>query len=479
MNLAAVSFSGLLPGQGVPVAVAGVGLAAWFGLLGLVALATRSPSPRPGPPADPNRLESESPALVDLVTGGWKLCEEAAAATVLDLAARRVVSVEEIGPELSLVRLGRGEPTGLNSYEQMVLDHLRRLATHDGVVATGALAEGNRQLKSWWKNFTHAVIEEARARGLSQRRWTPFHRTVLSVGAVLPGILVAVGFLLAPQQDGDDSIFGSLGAGFVVWAVLVMISEKFNGERGTALGVEVAGRWLGLREQLASGRFGEQPAAAVTIWGRPLAYAAALGLAPRAVVSLPIASPADDRRAWSDYGGMWHVVNVQYRGRGPLGSVLRGRTVWSGLFAAAVVGFATFMVSFIALLLTGALLDIGPADPIAAARLIALTVAAVLVVMALTDLVSRPEVRGQVVRKRRYARNSGNDNPKYRYWIAIDEGTSREVRAFGIEEERWLRLQEGDVVTARVGKRLGHIYDVEVTTPSRHRGAASTPPGAS
>jgi hypothetical protein len=53
------------------------------------------------------------------------------------------------------------------------------------------------------------------------------------------------------------------------------------------------------------------------------------------------------------------------------------------------------------------------------------------------------------------------------------------VRAFGVDEEHWLRLQEGDVVTARVGKRLGHIYDVEITTPSRHRGAASTPPGAS
>ena len=52
------------------------------------------------------------------------------------------------------------------------------------------------------------------------------------------------------------------------------------------------------------------------------------------------------------------------------------------------------------------------------------------------------------------------------------------MRAFGIEEERWLRLQEGDVVTVRVGKRLGHIYDVEVTVPSRHRGAASPPPGA-
>ena len=110
-----MSFSGLLPGQGVPVAVAGIGLAAWFGLLGLVALATRSPQPaaraarRPEPARRPSRLRSSTS-----LTGGWKLCEEAAAATVLDLAARRVVSVEEIGPELSLVRLGRSEPTGLN-----------------------------------------------------------------------------------------------------------------------------------------------------------------------------------------------------------------------------------------------------------------------------------------------------------------------------------------------------------------------------
>ncbi len=50
------------------------------------------------------------------------------------------------------------------------------------------------------------------------------------------------------------------------------------------------------------------------------------------------------------------------------------------------------------------------------------------------------------------------------------------MRAFGVDEERWGRLQEGDEVTARVGRRLGRIYDVQVTTPSRHRGAA--PPRA-
>ncbi len=466
----------LLPSPLAAAMIAAAGVAAWFGLLGLLAVATRSPSPRPGTPPDPNRLDAESPALVDLLTGNWRLCEEAAAATLLDLAARRVVAVEEIGPELSLVRLGRAEPPNLNPYERMVYDHLRRLATQDGVVATGALAEGTRHIGSWWKSFTHAVIEEARERGLAQRRWSPWHRSVLSAAALLPAVLVALAFMMVPSDDGD-SFFGSLGAGFVAWSALVALTEKMNGERGTALGVEVAGRWLGLREHLAGGRFAEQPAAAVTIWGRPLAYAAALGLAPRAVVSLPIASPADDRRAWSDYGGMWHVVDVRYGGRGPLGGLWWGRTVWSGLGAAAIVGFATFMVSFLVLLLTGALLDVGPDDPIAGARWIALTVAAALVVMALTDLVSRPDVRGQVVRKRSFARRTSGDQPKYRYWIAIDEGTSREVRAFGIDEERWHRLQEGDVVTARVGKRLGRIYDVQVTTPSRHRGAASAPPG--
>jgi hypothetical protein len=460
----------LLPSPLAAALVAAAGMAAWFGLLGLLAIATRSPAPRPGLPADPNRLDAESPALVDLVTGNWRLCEEAAAATVLDLAARRVVAVAEIGPELSLVRLGRADVPALNAYERMVLDHLRRLATQDGVVATGALAEGTRNIGSWWKSFTHEVIEEARARGLSQRRWSPWHRTVLSAAAVLPAVLVAFAFMRVPSDDGD-SFFGALGAGFIAYAALVALVEKINGERGTALGVEVAGRWLGLREQLAAGRFAEQPAAAVTIWGRPLAYAAALGLAPRAVSSLPIASPADDRRAWSDHGGMWHVVDVRY------GGLLRGRTVWSGLGAAAIVGFATFVVSFMVLLVLGAFLDAGPDDPIAAARWLALTVAAVVVVMALTDLVSRPEVRGQVVRKRCYARRTSGEQPKYRYWIAIDEGTSREVRAFGIDEDRWHRLQEGDVVTARVGKRLGRIYDVQVTTPSRHRGAASAPPG--
>ena len=58
---------------------------------------------------------------MDFLTGGYKLCDEAASATVLDLAARRYVTIEEIGPELSLVRLRRDvDVDALNTYDSWV-----------------------------------------------------------------------------------------------------------------------------------------------------------------------------------------------------------------------------------------------------------------------------------------------------------------------------------------------------------------------
>ncbi|WP_371666161.1 MULTISPECIES: DDE-type integrase/transposase/recombinase [unclassified Streptomyces] len=75
-----------------------------------------------------------------------------------------------------------------------------------------------------------------------------------------------------------------------------MLMGRLNGERGTRRGAEVAGRRLDVPEHLAtSGLFGRQPAVSVTLWGRHLACAAALGLAPRAV-ALPVASAPS--RCW-------------------------------------------------------------------------------------------------------------------------------------------------------------------------------------
>jgi hypothetical protein len=449
------------------VGVAVLAVAAWFGLLAVLALATRTPSTRPGPAT--GALGPESPALVDLLTGGWQLCDEAASAALLDLAARRVVTIEEVGPELSLVRLGRGPVPPLAPYEQLVLDHVRRLATADRVVATGALAEGARNLGSWWRSFTRAVIVEARAAGLSEPRWTAAHRTVLAGAGAVPAVVVGAclaGYL--PRDEGDDP-FGTFAIGAVlVFALLNGLVQRMSGERGTAAGAAAAGRWLGVREHLRTGRFAEAPAAAVTIWGRPLAYAAVLGLAGRAVVSLPVSIPADDSRAWSAQGGMWHVVRVDYRGPGPWGRFFWGQAPWPAVGRALIATIPSFGIAFVLGILGRALLGL-PTEPEPVGLLGAALVAGVPLVGAVLDLATRHTVEGQVVRLRRYVKSSSDDSTTYHYFVALDDGRSRSVHAYGVDAERWARLSEGDIVRATVGRRLGWVHDVEILEPVRRR----------
>jgi len=67
---------------------AGVALAAWLVLLGLLAVATRARTPDPGPavlelPGD------EPPAVVALLADGWEVSRAAVPATLIDLATRR------------------------------------------------------------------------------------------------------------------------------------------------------------------------------------------------------------------------------------------------------------------------------------------------------------------------------------------------------------------------------------------------------
>ncbi|MFC4534081.1 DUF2207 family protein [Sphaerisporangium dianthi] len=439
-------------------AAAALGL--WLVLLAVLSFTTRNPAVDPAPPT--SELGDESPALVDLITGDWRLCDEAASATLLDLAARGAVQIEEIGPELSLVRL-RTPSAPLAPYEKLVLDHVASLAT-DGVVATGALAEGARDVGHWWKSFRKKVIAEAREKGLSRPRWSRAHALVLTVAALVPA--GALGVAVSATADADHEGAG-FGAAFLGLAVLSALMGKINGERGTAEGARAAGRWMGVREHLATGGFADRPAAAVTIWGRHMAYAAALGLAGRAVTSLPISVPADDRRAWSDYGGMWHVVDVRYPRR-----ILWGRppmpVMFGGLVAGLAVGFWLWLFGIVA----KATLDWPAAFVMPVAYLGGAVAAAVPITLALADLTTRTEVEGQIVRLRAF-QVGGSDNPTYAYWVALDDGRRREVKALGIGEARWRPLAEGDRVRARIARRLGWIHEIEVVERSRHRAAPS------
>lgn len=426
-----------------------VSLAVWGAVVAGLALATKPVPVRAGRPT--YDLRGETPALVAFLTSRFSASENAAPATLLDLAARGVLNVEHIGPELALVRLRRNREQ-LNEYEQLVYDRVKSLATADGVVATGALAEGNRNLESWRKKFAHAVRNEARSKGLSEARWHKIHHTIFAGITMLPAFAGGTAFAV---RDTDDPVGAFIAGAFVTYIALMFLAERLNDERATPAGAQAAAHWLGVRAQYKDLAFNEKPAAAVAIWGREFAYAAALGLAQRAVVSLPVATPPNCGQAWSDYGGMWHPVTVHYRGKGPLGRLMWGKPAHR---AAQTIGIAA-VISVAPVLIGSAVMSafIGlPGDPVQLSLLVAVLFAATGLALIVSERSSQQTVRGQVIRLRRRRVNDS----EYRYWIAIDDGTSRTVRAFGTTEAVWSGLAEGDLVEARAGRWLGWAESV-------------------
>ncbi|MBB3036767.1 DUF2207 family protein [Hoyosella altamirensis] len=442
----------------------------WAGFVTALAVSTRSAPVRPGEAT--YDLSGEPPALVAFLTARFRAGETAAPATVLDLAARGVLSIEHIGPELSLIRLRRqSSRDGLNRYERLVYDRIVSLATADGVVATGALAEGTGHLNSWRKKFDNAVRDASRDAGLSEARWHRIHHVILAAAAVLPAFASGIAWVvLMPVSEGEDAdpIGGFFASAAIVYAVLMFLSERLNTERGTPAGARAAGHWLGVRAQYKTLSFQDKSAASVTIWGRELAYASALGLADRAVVSLPIAVPADCGQAWSDFGGLWHLVQVRYRGDGPHGRVFWGRSPRDAAALALLTAVILLPVVVIVTALLSAFAGL-PGNPVSLGFLLSALLAVGGLALAASDSASQRTINGQVVRLRRRTVKRSGDSVTYRYWVAIDDGTSRRINALGIDEAAWSSLTEGDVVEARAGHRLGWVYGIRVVQSSRFR----------
>jgi hypothetical protein len=463
------------------VIAAACAVVAWLVLLLAMTLRTRTPDIDPGPATA--ELGPESPAVVDYATADGHLSDEAASATLLDLAARGILQIEEIGPELSLVRLRGNDPpevAALESYERMVYDHVRMLASRDGVVATGALAEGARNLGGWWRQFRRAVLAEARAQGLFVPRWSKPQTTLLGAAAFLPAALAFIAAAQVTDPDGDDDPSWAVG-GVTLFALLAIIG-RLRGNRPTERGRQVVAAWLGVRDHLARNpQFNELPAAAVTVWGRHLAYAAALGLAGRAVASLPVSLPADAQRAWSDYGGLWHRVSVRYPRPRTSALIhlfrLRGRPPVQVAGASIVVGAVVFV--FPGLFLRILLPAFGFPDVVARASqlLVVLLVAGPPLLRAAIDLATPASLQGQIVRLRAttFEKFSG-DQKGHDHWMAVDDGRHGEVTAMAVPEELYGRLVEGDVVRLAVAARTGWVQEGQVLQPSRYRVQQGEPP---
>ena len=459
----------------VSLVVAATAVLVWLVLFAALLVHTEPRRVEPGP-ATLDLGGPEPPAIVNLVTGDWDLGQEAVPATLLDLAARGYLAIDQVGDD-TFVRLRpkaevdtwitHGVKSELTRYERMVLNHVGFLSrqTADGVVPAGALTTGPDSERHWWRHFRDRVHEDARQRGLSRARWSRRHKLVLGAVGVVVGACVAVALAtnIEPEEDTStaEHVMGSSWSGVMVAAGIVAAVGKTNGERDTPAGRECAARWLGLREQLADNPlFPEQPPAAVAIWDRHLAYGAAMGVAHGAVQALPLGAESDTV-AWSPVGGRWRVVRVRYPRFVPPG--YGWHPVWVVLGGLVQLAAAGSLMALVAKVLR----EQSEYDPQGAALAVGVGIMAVpagvilirgawMVYLGIADLVQgRRTVEGRVVRYR----VRGNDKSQ-RWYVAVDDGTTDRIRAWRFR--RSVTAPQGSTVRADVFRRLGHARDLTV-----------------
>ena len=438
-----------------------------------MAVRSRPRDPEPGPPAM-DLPDDAPPAVVGLITNAWGVPRAAAPATLLDLAARGLLEIQHLGPGEFTVRVldGPARAERLAAYEERVLDLVRRLERH-GEVPGDALTLGDPDgAKRWWDGFEREVVADARSRGLSRARWRARELTALFIASLAPAMLAAGAVVASPSHDGDP-VEGFIG--FAAFFVLVLLAPLawLRAERDTPAGLAAAGRWLGLRRHLAADEsFAEQPPAAVSVWERLLSYGTALGVARGVVRELPLGGESANE-AWSPYGGQWHIVRVRYPrllppgwGRHPAMAVLIGllATAASGLVAWVlfhIVALALDEVIADEVLPGGAQFGVaaGLSLMLAAVTAFALN-SATLLVLGLSDLAARRTVTGRVVRMRPGPRRGNQQRRAVQTYVAVDQGTSAEVRAWLVDNDRCAHVSQGDEVSVVASPRLGWVESI-------------------
>jgi len=389
----------------------------------------------PQPHVGPRTLElgSEPPAVANFLTHGFRVTDDAVPATLIDLAARNVVDIEQRGPGVFYVRLRATSDEALTSYERRVLDHLRSVA-RDGVVPGDALTTGpQHESARWMRGFVSGVVSDAQARGLSRDAVGGAVFTVLTGLAVVPATLI---WTVWEFEAGLMAVVGAV--------VLLGWIRRRHPQRETPAGMDAASRWLGVRAELAENPvFATHSPLEVELWDRLLAYGAALGVASGASSPLPMGVESDTE-AWTALGGRWRRVRVSYPrywppgwGADPIVAVLVG--------LALVCGFGLLLYT-----LGPDLLDAGAfgAVPFAIAC-VGVVVGVAIVIMAASDWRTAVEVTGPILRLRAFG-----DDDKERYYIAVDDGESEAIRAWKVSSSHYQGLRQGAVITARLTRNL-------------------------
>ncbi|SNT62761.1 Predicted membrane protein [Asanoa hainanensis] len=487
----------------IAIAVAVLATAAWVGLFGLILLITRSFAPSPAPAT--MDLGPEPPAVVNLLANRWtRPDEDAAEATLLDLAGRRYYEIRQPGddPVHSTIHLPSRPPSGppLLPFEERLLSRIRAAAVGGVVPLTALTFRDASQARGWRRRFDAEVVAHARRLGLSRRRISKAQISLLSLAGVVPALAIGFALLLqiernaAPEDKGGGyvAMFFSL---LVVTSTCGLIAGRYRGERSTPLGRQVAARWLGVRDWLAGhDAFGDLPPAAVMVWDRYLGYGAAVHVAHAATAALDLGM-GSKYLVWSSYGDHWRRVKVRYPRMLSRYGMTTGQLVKGGLIRLAL--------GFVAALVSRSFPDVTPdqagafdtswggADISAVASPTRLTTALLAtlligwglyrIVRAAVDHNTPVEITGEVLWIETWrSASQGEDSPSvpYLHYLAVDDGTADRTTAWGLPSDWWSRSSPGDVV--RVGVRRWSRRVVALTVlkegggRSLHRGFDTT-----
>jgi hypothetical protein len=464
----------------VDIAIAAGSLVPFAVVFAGALLATRPARP-PDAPATPD-LGEEPPAVVSLLANRWRLNEDAAESTLLDLAARHLIELRQPGndPMQTTIHVRPVEvPPDLSPYEHRVLSRIRGLAVNGVIPVTALTFRNERQARSWNRRLRREVVTDARARGLSRARFGHAVVSVLvAVAAVsAAGLAVAVARNQLRADDGDAGAV--VATGFFGFVALAGIAMSQRSERDTPAGRDAAARWQGVRAWLRGHEeFAELPPASVAVWDRYLPYGAALGVTHTASAVLDLGM-GNRKLVWSSYGERWRRVKVRY----PKLWSRYGRTLPSLLIPAVLSMVAGgVLVRYHRL---PAELDLPPElfpalEPGLLERIA--TVAMVLgilllirggyrAVRAMVDLATTRTVTGQVLWVevwRRRSRGKNRSSVPWLHYLAVDDGRSDRTTAWGLPHgSAGPRCRDGDTVTIRARRWSRRVIALTVAERGR------------
>lgn len=431
-----------------------------------------------------SEIGPETPAVVSLLTNGFVVTPYAAVATLLDLAARGWLRIAPVDDEIVVLTGGHGvHGDVLTSYEQQVLNHVHKMTagTASGVTGAGIEVAGLRLPRRWWRRFSASVIADARRKQLCRRRWNPLL-------LVVPAALLALAgwqWWRSVRRGDPTAVSESLlprAIAFAVAVAILVIARRVlkllwsQAQRPTESGRQRAAFWMALRAWMEPRGFEGASSTAANNATRALGYACAFGLAERASAEVPVV-PEDDRTAWSNATGRWHVVKVRYPfrpgfGRHPFVVLVVGTVAGTGIVLLqrllldiskghTLAGFIEDNVAEQADIIH----DV--AVGLAAALMVPLLWMLWLVVAGSFDLFATIERRGLVVRTRRPQRvvpapwllGPLARRDRYSLFVAVDDGRSDRVTS-ALANER-TAVPQGVRARVRATPVLGYVRSAE------------------